>query len=296
VNDAVKNKRPTFVIAEIGINHNGDVKIAKKLIDEAEKAGFDAVKFQKRTVNDVYTPSDLDRPRKSPFGTTNREQKNGLEFGEKEYDEIDRYCRFKKIDWFASAWDLNSQEFLRKYDLKYNKVASAMLTVTSLLHKIALEGKYTFISTGMSTIREIDRAVSIFREHNCPFELMHCNSSYPMKDDEANLRMINVLKERYQCNVGYSGHERGLSISIAAVAIGATSIERHITLDRTMYGSDQAASLGLPGIKKLARDIRVVEASLGDGKKRIYESEIDSRKKLANPYWVQKIKGNKQDD
>jgi N-acetylneuraminate synthase len=168
-----------------------------------------------------------------------------------------------------------------------------MLTIEPLLRKVAEEGRYTFISTGMSTIEEIDNAVDIFKEYNCPFELMHCNSSYPMRDDEANLKMISTLRKRYMCNVGYSGHERGLSISLAAVALGATSIERHITIDRTMYGSDQAASLGLPGLRRIVRDIRVVEQAMGDGKKRIYESEITSRKKLSNPYWVQKERGER---
>jgi N-acetylneuraminate synthase len=282
-----------ITIAEVGINHNGDVNLAKRLILEAKTAGFDAVKFQKRTVEEVYTPADLDRPRESPFGTTNRDQKNGLEFGENEYNEINRYCEELGIDWFASAWDLPSQAFLAKYDLRFNKIASAMLTIEPLLNKVAAERKYTFISTGMSTLEEIDNAVEIFRKHDCPFELMHCNSSYPMKDSEANLTMISVLKERYGCDVGYSGHERGLSISIAAVAVGATSVERHITLDRTMYGSDQAASLGLPGIKRLVRDIRVVESAIGDGKKRIYKSEEGSREKLANPYWIQKMRGDR---
>jgi len=260
------------------------------LIHEANKAGFDAVKFQKRTIEKVYTLQDLDRPRESPFGTTNRQQKNGLEFGALEYNEIDRYCKSLGISWFASAWDIDSQEFLNGYDLKYNKIASPMLTIDPLLERVASEKKYTFISTGMSTLEEIDNAVKIFRKSDCPFELMHCNSSYPMKDSEANLKMIHTLKERYMCNVGYSGHERGLSISIAAVAMGATSIERHITLDRTMYGSDQAASLGLPGIIKLVRDIRAVESAIGDGKKRIYESEKASKKKLSNPYWIQKMR------
>ena len=282
-----------ITIAEIGINHNGDVSLAKKLIKEAKEAGFDAVKFQKRTIEEVYTPEDLDRPRESPFGTTNRQQKNGLEFGKKEYNIINSYCKKIGIDWFASSWDLQSQDFLRQYNLKYNKIASAMLTIEPLLRKVAEERRYTFISTGMSIIEEIDNAVDIFKEYNCPFELMHCNSSYPMRDDEANLKMISTLRKRYRCNVGYSGHERGLSISLAAVALGATSIERHITLDRTMYGSDQAASLGLPGVRRIVRDIRVVEQAMGDGEKRIYESEIASRKKLANPYWVQKERGER---
>lgn len=287
----MRKTKEVFVIAEIGINHNGDLKIAKQLIDEAYNAGFNAVKFQKRTIEDVYTPSELDKPRESPFGTTNREQKNGLEFNEAEYNEIDKYCKSIGIEWFASAWDPKSQDFLKKYNLKYNKVASAMLTITSLLHKIAEEGKYTFISTGMSTLEEIDAAVKIFNKYNCPFELMHCNSSYPMKDEEANLSVIKTLRDRYRCDVGYSGHERGISVTLAATALGATSIERHITLDRSMYGSDQAASLGLPGVRRIVRDIRVVESALGDGEKKIYDSEVSSRNKLSNPHWLSRAKG-----
>ena len=275
----------TYVIAEIGINHNGDMNIAKKLIDIAKDSGCDAVKFQKRTIEDVYTPEELDVHRESPFGTTNREQKNGLEFGKTEYDEIDSYCRKLGIDWFASAWDIDSQKFLRQFNLKYNKVASAMLTVEPLLEEIASEGKHTFISTGMSTLDEIDRAVEIFKQHNCPFELMHCNSSYPMNNEDANLSMISKLKEKYGCDVGYSGHERGLIVSLAAVALGATSIERHITLDRTMYGSDQSASIEPKGLNMLIRDIRAIEVSIGDGEKTMTEVEINCRKKLANPYW-----------
>jgi N-acetylneuraminate synthase len=276
----------TKVIAEIGINHNGDLKIAKKLIDIAVFAGCDVVKFQKRTIEDVYTPSELDVPRESPFGITNREQKNGLEFGKKEYDEIDRYCKEKEIEWFASAWDLKSQRFLRQYNCKYNKVASAMLTIEPLLHMIAEEKKHTFISTGMSTIEEIDRAVEIFKQYNCPFELMHCNSSYPMNNEDANLSMIKTLRDRYGCDVGYSGHEKGLQISLAASVMGATSIERHITLDRTMYGSDQSASIEPAGLTKLIRDIRDVESAIGDGVKKMTDVEVKCRKKLANPHWV----------
>ena len=199
----------TFIIAEIGINHNGDLDIAKKLIDNAALAGCDAVKFQKRTVEDVYSPEELDVHRESPWGTTNRQQKNGLEFSLEDYQEIDRYCKEKKIEWFASAWDLKSQEFLGQFDLKYNKVASAMLTVTPLVEAIAKQGRYTFISTGMSTIEEIESVVKIFRKYNCPFELMHCVSTYPMKDENANLTMMQTLREKFSCKVGYSGHEEG---------------------------------------------------------------------------------------
>ena len=282
------SQKSVFVIAEVGINHNGDLDLAKRLILEAKKAGCDAVKFQKRTVEDVYTPADLDRPRESPWGSTNRAQKMGLEFGKNEYDEIDSYCKKLKIEWFASAWDLKSQDFLSEYDCKYNKIASPMLRVYPLLEKVADEGKYTFISTGMSTEEEIEKAVSIFTERNCPFELMHCNSSYPSDNSEANLNTMKTLREKFGCDVGYSGHEKGFQISVAAAALGATSIERHITVDRSMYGSDQAASLGLPGLQKMVRDVREVEKALGDGVKRIYDSEMPAREKLSTPFWYQK--------
>lgn len=269
-----------FVIAEIGINHNGDMKICKELIDGAIYAGCDAVKFQKRTIDLVYTQELLDSPRESPWGTTQREQKEGLEFGEKEYNEIDKYCASKGIYWFASAWDAASQEFLQKYDLKYNKIASAMLTNPEILNMVAKEKKYTFVSTGMSDYAEIDAATEIFRKHDCPIELMHCNSTYPMKNEDANLKMIWTLKERYNLPVGYSGHEVGRIVSVAAVAMGATSIERHITLDRTMYGSDQAASVEVEEFKRLVTDIRTVEAAHGNGEKFLTEAELTVRKKL----------------
>jgi N-acetylneuraminate synthase len=268
------------IIAEIGINHNGDMEITKKLIDAAASAGCDAVKFQKRTVDEVYTKEDLDKPRESPWGTTNREQKYGLEFTERNYNTINRYCKEKNIDWFASAWDIESQTFLRQYDLKYNKVASALLTHKTLLKIIASEGKHTFISTGMSTIKQIEKAVSIFREANCPFELMHCNSTYPMPAGEANLRTIVTLSEKFDCKTGYSGHEAGIIVSVAAAALGATSIERHITLDRSMYGSDQAASLEIAGLIKMVRYIRDVESALGSGEKTVTGKEKEIAKKL----------------
>jgi len=270
----------TFIIAEIGINHNGDIEIAKQLIDGAVNAGCDAVKFQKRTVDNVYTKEELDRPRQSPWGTTNREQKFGLEFTKKEYDEIDRYCREKQIEWLASAWDIGSQRFLRQYNLRYNKVASAMLTHTELLKTIAEEGKHTFISTGMSTLEEIETAVNVFKEVDCSFELMHCNSTYPMKNENANLRVINTLRERFDCNVGYSGHETGRIVSVAATALGITSLERHVTLNKTMYGSDQAASIELDDMARLVRDIRTVEAALGSPKKRVMDTEVPIKEKL----------------
>jgi len=270
----------TFVIAEIGINHNGDIKIVKQLIDSAVKAGCDAVKFQKRTIDHVYSKEELDQPRISPWGTTNREQKYGLELTKEQYDEISNYCRNVGIEWFASAWDLESQKFLQQYNLKYNKIASALLTNLELLKIIAKEKKYTFISTGMSTMEEIKTAVDIFREENCPFELMHCNSTYPMKNEDANLNVIKTLKDAFNCDVGYSGHETGRVISLVAVALGATSIERHITLDKTMYGSDQAASLEVEEFAKLIRDIRTVESSFGSPEKVVLETEIPIKKKL----------------
>tara|TARA_B110001454_G_C12684123_1_gene419422 strand:- start:620 stop:1450 length:831 start_codon:yes stop_codon:yes gene_type:complete len=271
----------TFITAELGINHNGDIDIAKKLIDTAKIAGCDAVKFQKRTIEKVYSKEVLDSHRDSPWGTTTREQKNGLEFSKNEYDVIDNYCKTNEIDWYASAWDLESLEFLKHYNLKYNKVASAMLTNMELINKIAQEKKHTFISTGMSTLDQIKTAVDIFKKINCPFELQHSNSSYPMKIEEANLRCIETLRNEFSCDVGYSGHETlGYLISVCAGVLGATSIERHISLDRTMYGSDQAASLEPKGLERLVRDVRNIEIVLGDGKKRIWESELPAMKKL----------------
>ena len=270
-----------FIIAEIGINHNGDVEIAKKLIDMAKQCGCDAVKFQKRTVEKVYSKEVLDSPRESPWGKTTREQKLGLEFDKKEYDVIDSYAKEKGIEWYASAWDLESQSFLRNYDLKHNKIASAMLTNLELANSVAEEKKYTFISTGMSSIDEISNTVEIFRKHECPFELMHCNSSYPMKPLEANLNCIKSLRDKFECDIGYSGHESmGYLICTTAVALGVTSIERHITIDRSMYGSDQAASLEEKGWARLVRDIRLIDDLLGDGVKKIWPSEIPVMKKL----------------
>jgi N-acetylneuraminate synthase len=270
-----------FLIAEIGINHNGDLKIAKELIREAAQAGFDAVKFQKRAIDKVYTKELLDSPRESPWGNTQRAQKEGLEFGPKEYEQIDLYCKENLIAWSASAWDIDSQYFLREYDVAFNKVASAMLGNRPLLKEIAGERRKTFISTGMATLDELDEVVEIFRNANCPFELMHCNSTYPMKEEDANLRCIPALKARYGCDVGYSGHESSLlKVCITAVALGATSIERHITLDRAMYGSDQAASIETHALRNFVKTIRKVPVLLGSGKKEIGEAEFAVRKKL----------------
>lgn len=270
----------TFIIAEIGINHNGSLGLAKELIDGAVTAGCDMVKFQKRTLDLVYTQEELDKPRESPWGTTNREQKQGLEFSEAEYDEIDAYCKENNIEWTASAWDVPSQLFLRKYNLNYHKVASPMLTHDELLETIAEEGKHTFISTGMSTVEQIEHAVSIFEKADCAYELMHCNSTYPMEPKDANLRVIDTLRQKFNCNIGYSGHEVGVVTSCAAVALGATSLERHITLDRAMYGSDQSASLELGGLNKLVKYVRAVEESLGSPVKQLQPSEVPAMKKL----------------
>jgi N-acetylneuraminate synthase len=272
----------TFIIAEIGINHNGSIEIVKELIDGAINSGCHAVKFQKRTIDKVYSKEDLDRPRDSPWGTTNREQKAGLEFGEAEYKEIDSYCKKKNIHWLASAWDIDSQIFLQKFDLKYNKIASALLTHKELLNLVASEKKHTFISTGMSTMDEIKTAVEIFRKHKCPFELMHCNSTYPMKNEDANLAVIETLRKTFSVCVGYSGHETGRIVSVAAVILGATSIERHITLDRSMYGSDQASSLEIGELKRLIEDIRTAEGCIGSPAKIVHDSEKPIRAKLRN--------------
>ena len=270
-----------FIIAEIGINHNGDINIAKKMIDICVETKVDAVKFQKRDINLVYSKELLDQKRDSPWGTTQYDQKHGLEFGKEEYDEIDRYCKEKNITWFASAWDINSQEFINNYNLNYNKIASAMIVDKKFLEKVASEKKYTFISTGMSNLEMIDEAVNIFKKKNCSFELMHCVSAYPFESHYANLTMINFLKKRYNCKVGYSGHEKsGLAISYAAAALGASSIERHITLDRSMYGSDQAASISPRGLNDLVQGIRVIEKGLLFREKTILDIEKNVAEKL----------------
>ena len=270
-----------FLIAEIGINHNGDLNIAKKLIDSAVDAGFDAVKFQKRNVEKVYSKEFLDNPRETPWGSTQRDQKLGLEFGKREYQEINRYCKEKKIKWSASAWDLESQEFIASFDVEFNKLASPMLGHKPLVKKIAIERKKTFISTGMATLTELDEVIDIFKKEKCPFEIMHCNSTYPLPVDEANIMCIQTLKKRYNCNVGYSGHESTLlQVCVTAAALGATSIERHITLDRAMYGSDQAASIEVGALKNFVTTIRMVPRIKGDGIKRITNKEEIIRKKL----------------
>jgi N-acetylneuraminate synthase len=269
-----------LIIAEIGINHNGDMSICKKLIDVAKESGCDAVKFQKRDIDLVYTKELLDSSRESPWGNTQRDQKQGLEFDRGDYEEIDKYCKDLNIEWFASAWDLNSQDFLNSFNCKYNKIASAMLVYEDLLRKIAKEGRHTFISTGMATLDDISNAVSIFRDESCPFELMHTVSTYPMKVEDANLNVIHTLKNKFNCNVGYSGHEAGLAVSYAASAMGITSLERHITLDRSMYGSDQSASIEPNGLRNLVGAVRKIELAMGDGQKRIIDDEIPIANKL----------------
>jgi N-acetylneuraminate synthase len=269
-----------YVIAEIGINHNGDLQIAKDLIKIAKEAGANAVKFQKRDLNLVYTSDYLLESRESPWGNTQRDQKEGLEFSEDQYISIDSYCKDLGIDWFASAWDINSQKFLGNFDCKYNKVASAMIVYEDLLEEIAKQRRHTFISTGMSTIKNIDRAVEIFKNHECGFELMHCVSTYPMKDEDANLNVINTLRDRYNCDVGYSGHEVGLSISFAAAAMGITCLERHITLSRAMYGSDQSASIEPEAFRRLVGGVRKIEKAMGNGEKDLLKDEIPIAQKL----------------
>jgi|TARA_B110000261_G_scaffold5325_1_gene5560 N-acetylneuraminate synthase len=269
-----------FICAEIGINHNGDLSICKELIDVAVKAGSNAVKFQKRDINSVYTQEFLNSSRQSPWGETQLEQKEGLEFNADDYKEIDRYCKEKNIEWFASAWDIKSQQFLQQFNCKYNKVASAMIVYRDLLEMIAEEGKHTFISTGMTSYKDITMAVQIFRDRKCSFELMHTISTYPMKDEHANLNMINTLKNKFQCDVGYSGHEVGLAVSYAAAAMGISSLERHITLDRSMYGSDQSASVEPAGFSNLVGAVRKIEKAMGDGVKRTIKEEGPIAKNL----------------
>lgn len=276
-------KSDVYFIAEIGINHNGDMDIAKQLIDLAKEAGCDAVKFQKRTIDIVYTEEVLAQFRESPWGTTQREQKEGLEFSEDQYDEIDAYCREVGIDWFASAWDIPSQQLMRKYNSPYNKVASAMATHEDFLEEVASEKKPTFISTGMCEWEDIDKAVGIFRKHDCPIVLMHTVSTYPSPEEDLNLSLIQTLRDRYQVPVGYSGHEVSVSPSVMAAMLGSVAIERHITLDRAMYGSDQSASLEPAGLKQVVSMIRKIPTCMGDGEKRMANGEEVVASKLR--YW-----------
>lgn len=275
--------RHVFFIAEIGINHNGDVEIAKQLINQAKAAGCDAVKFQKRTIDIVYSQEVLNQPRESPWGSTQREQKEGLEFDQEDFDAIDAHCKQLGIEWFASAWDIPSQHFLRRYNCNYNKVASAMVTHIPFITEVAAEGRPTLLSTGMCTYEDIDRAVAIFKEANCPLLLMHTVSTYPAAAKDLNLAVMHDLRARYGLPVGYSGHESSVSPSIAAAVMGAVAIERHITLDRAMYGSDQAASLALPGLLNLLGALRKIPECIGDGNKQMLPAEAAVAKKLR--YW-----------
>jgi len=270
--------QPCYIVAEIGINHNGDLDIAKRLVSLAAASGCDAVKFQKRTVEVVYSAEELARPRESPFGSTNGELKYGLEFGLKEYREIDAYCKTVKIPWFASCWDEASVDFVSQFDVPCFKIASASLTDDNLLRHTRNAGKPLIVSTGMSTIEEIDHAIGVLGKND--LILLQASSTYPAEYKELNLRAVQTLQERYGVPTGYSGHETGIASSVAAVALGACCLERHITLDRAMWGSDQAASLGPSGITRLVRDIRMIEESMGDGVKRLLEREIPIMKKL----------------
>jgi N-acetylneuraminate synthase len=271
-----------FIISEIGINHNGDLDLAKKMILESQKCGANAAKFQKRDIDLVYSKKQLSEFRESPWGKTQRDQKEALEFNQEEYEKIDDFCKKIKFEWFASAWDENSLQFLDQFKLKYNKIASAMIVDLDFLKLVSKKKKHTFISTGMCDFKDIDIAVDIFKKNNCSFELMHCISAYPFDDNMANLNMINVLKKRYNCKVGYSGHEKGgLAISYAAAAQDISSLERHFTLDRTMYGSDQAASIEPKTFKELIGGVRKIENAItGDTTKKLLSIEKEVAMKL----------------
>ena len=272
-----------FLVGEIGINHNGNLNFAKKLINEAKIAGFDAVKFQKRDINVVYSQDYLNESRKSPWGNTQRVQKEALEFSLSDYWEIDNYCKELDIDWFVSCWDINSQIEMRVFSTKWNKVASAMATNIPFLEVVASEKKHTFVSTGMTSLEEIEKCINIFNKYDCPITLLHTVSTYPAEEADLNLNCITTLKEKFNLPVGYSGHETGVSPSIMAAVLGSVVIERHITLDRAMYGSDQAASLEPQGMRNLCSTIRKVNICLGDGVKRIIPGELQVAKKLR--YW-----------
>lgn len=269
---------PCFIIAEIGINHNGSVSLAKKMIDIAVTTGCDAVKFQKRTVDIVYSKEELAKERKSVFGNTNGDLKRGLEFGLDEYKEIDEYCKEKGILWFASCWDEEAVDFIDQFDVPCYKIASASLTDDNLLKHTRSKGKPILLSTGMSTMAEIEHAVDILGQEN--LIIYHCTSTYPSNAEETNLKTIQTFKQKFKCPIGYSGHERGVTPSVLAVALGANSVERHITVDRTNWGSDQAASLEMAGLYHMVRDIRQVPDLLGDGKKIVYPREIPIIEKL----------------
>jgi N-acetylneuraminate synthase len=273
--------KPTYIIAEIGINHNGSLETAKKLIDIAAIAGCDAVKFQKRNPDVCVPEHQKSVMRDTPWGQmTYLDYKYKVEFEKREYDIIDEYCKEKNIAWSASPWDLDSLQFLMGYNIPFIKIPSAMITNEELMRASAATGKKIIFSTGMSTMEEIDQAVEWMNEENTPFSLLHCNSTYPAPLEDLNLSCIPVLKDRYQCEVGYSGHEFRLGTTVAAVYLGATILERHITLDRTMWGSDHLASVEPQGLIKLVRGVRELESAYGDGRKRVTEGELPIRKKL----------------
>lgn len=269
---------PCLVIAEIGINHNGDIELCKKLIDAAVEAGCEAVKFQKRTVDVVYTAEELARPRENPFGTTNGDLKRGLEFGKEQYAQIDAHCKQKGIMWFASCWDEASVDFIDQFNPPCYKIASASLTDDALLKHHRAKGKPIILSTGMSTLEQIDHAVEVLGKEN--LVILHATSTYPSQLAELNLMVIPALVERYQVPIGYSGHEVGLAPSFAAAILGACTIERHITMDRSMWGSDQSASVEPQGMERLVKDVRAWEEARGDGVKRVYDSEKPILEKL----------------
>tara|TARA_Y100000592_G_scaffold47176_1_gene74944 strand:+ start:9036 stop:9866 length:831 start_codon:yes stop_codon:yes gene_type:complete len=271
----------TYIIAEIGINHNGSLETAKRLIDIAAVAGCDAVKFQKRNPDVCVPDHQKDIPRDTPWGTMSYiDYKHRMEFDQDEYDEIDKYCKEKNIEWSASPWDMDSLEFLLQYNIPFIKIPSAMITNEELMRESAKSGKEVIFSTGMSTLEETDQAVAWMREEGADFSLLHCNSTYPAPLEDLNLRCIETLRERYNCEVGYSGHEFRLGTTVASVYLGATIIERHITLDRTMWGSDHLASVEPQGLIKLVKGIRELEIALGDGHKRVTDGELPVRKKL----------------
>tara|TARA_B100001094_G_scaffold308992_1_gene342216 strand:+ start:8601 stop:9428 length:828 start_codon:yes stop_codon:yes gene_type:complete len=271
----------TYIIAEIGINHNGSMETAKKLIDIAAVAGCDAVKFQKRNPDVCVPDHQKDIPRDTPWGTMSYiDYKYRMEFGQEEYDEIDLYCKSKGIEWSASPWDMDSLDFLLQYDIPFLKIPSAMITNEELMRASAKSGKEIIFSTGMSTLEETDQAVEWMRQENADFSILHCNSTYPAPLEDLNLKCIETLRERYGCEVGYSGHEFRLGTTVASVYLGATIIERHITLDRTMWGSDHLASVEPQGLIKLVKGIRELEIALGDGHKRVTDGELPVRKKL----------------
>ena len=281
--DQFNINKKIYFIAEIGINHNGDIELAKQLIDMAVRCDCDAVKFQKRDIETVYSKQVLDSPRESPWGKTQRDQKMALEFGIKEYDLINDYCKEKNIDWFVSSWDEKSQNLMNRYNFKFNKVASAMATNYPFLETVAAERRPTFLSTGMTNMNDIEKAIQIFKKHNCEIMLFHTVSTYPALEEDLNLSCIYTLSEKFNLPVGYSGHEPSVSPSIIAATMGAAVIERHITIDRAMYGSDQSASLQEEGLRSLVKVLRKLPKILGDGKKTFLEKEEAIAKKLR--YW-----------